>query len=193
MRPRAHPSRDRSSDRQARCLSAVPKARANASSMRLPHPEKYSPPRPFPSRSPAARLRSCKRLPASGGVKVVSNSPNSHHAARPDSAYSAYLYGITEGDRRDSNPRPSEPQSVWPCPDPSSCVAVCGLDKEKTRPPKHQFSLCVRSCPMLYCCRIAAIAATGGRHSPDVTASLCVANPYKCFGARGCNTHPAEV
>jgi hypothetical protein len=51
----------------------------------------------------------------SGGVTLVSNRLNSHHAARPDSAYPAYLCGIWEGDRRDSNPRPSEPQSADTC------------------------------------------------------------------------------
>ena len=94
MRPRAYPSRDPSSDRQARCLSAVPKARANASSVRLPPPETYLPTRALPSRAPRSRvprLHRRKQPPATGGVKVVSKCSSSHHAARPDSAISVYL------------------------------------------------------------------------------------------------------
>src|SRR5215210_9562932 len=51
--------------------------------MRLLPSEKWRPTWTLPSRSPLARLPPCKRLPAPGGVKVVSNSSNSHHAALP--------------------------------------------------------------------------------------------------------------
>src|SRR5215208_6542434 len=46
-----------------------------------------------------------------GGVKVVSNAHKTNTEAYSTPAYLAYLCGIREGDRRDSNPRPSEPQS----------------------------------------------------------------------------------
>jgi hypothetical protein len=42
---------------------------------------------------------------------VVSKGPCACTETLSFSAYSAYLWGIWEGDRRDSNPRPSEPQS----------------------------------------------------------------------------------
>src|SRR5829696_9497952 len=46
---------------------------------------------------------------------MVSETPDSNTRPRPDSADSPYLCGIREGDRRDSNPRPSEPQSADTC------------------------------------------------------------------------------
>ena len=49
------------------------------------------------------------------GAKAVSNSRSGRTEALFFSAYSAYLCGIREGDRRDSNPRPSEPQSADSC------------------------------------------------------------------------------
>jgi hypothetical protein len=102
---------------------------------------------------------------ARGGVKSGVRTARSKGRA-------SYLPCNYKGDRRGSNPRPSEPQSVWSCPDLSSCVAVCGLDKEKTRPSKHQFSFCVRSSPMLYCCRIAAtLLPLNAGYSPSVSRS----------------------
>jgi hypothetical protein len=49
------------------------------------------------------------------GAKVVSKSPGACTETLSFSAYSAYIWGIWEGDRRDSNPRPSEPQSADTC------------------------------------------------------------------------------
>ena len=40
---------------------------------------------------------------------------------------------LQEGDRRDLNPRPSEPQSVAAFPSLFWCVSVCGLFRPKTR------------------------------------------------------------
>ena len=53
----------------------------------------------------------CARHFALGGVSVVSDTPDTDTRPRPDPADSLYLCGIKEGDRRGSNPRPSEPQS----------------------------------------------------------------------------------
>jgi hypothetical protein len=42
---------------------------------------------------------------------MVSKGPGACTETLSFSAYSAYLRGMSKGDRRDSNPRPSEPQS----------------------------------------------------------------------------------
>jgi hypothetical protein len=64
---------------------------------------------------------------------------------------------VVEGDRRGSNPRPSEPQSLRACPSTSNHVPICSLGKLNTRLTQGRVTLCVRVRPSVYCCRIAAI------------------------------------
>ena len=53
--------------------------------------------------------------PYRGGARVVSTAPSTNTGASITSAFKAYLCRLQEGDRRDSNPRPSEPQSADAC------------------------------------------------------------------------------
>jgi hypothetical protein len=46
------------------------------------------------------------------GAKALSKGPGACTETLSFSADSAYIWGIWEGDRRGSNPRPSEPQSA---------------------------------------------------------------------------------
>jgi hypothetical protein len=104
------------------------------------------------------------------------------------SAESADLHRIWEGDRRGSNPRPSEPQSVSASPDTYKLVAVCGLGRGKTRHMEDRG-------PYTSASILPSIAATLlpllPRYAdiPRPTASFCASIPHRCSGAPGCNTH----
>jgi hypothetical protein len=53
------------------------------------------------------------RAPLYRGVaRAVSRAPSTNAGASITSAYPAYICRICEGDRRDSNPHPPEPQSA---------------------------------------------------------------------------------
>src|ERR1044071_9830137 len=68
-------------------------------------------PLPFATPGKVAVLPQVSRYSPRGGVRVVSKDFNTKSGVRFTPAYPAYICGIQEGDRRGSNPRPSEPQS----------------------------------------------------------------------------------
>ena len=56
--------------------------------------------------------------------------------------------GMQQGDRRDSNPRPSEPRSVRAFLRTSCCVQLCGLGKPKN---PASVGLHFLMCPGMFC------------------------------------------
>jgi hypothetical protein len=129
--------------------------------------------------SPLSLFPSPRASPASanGSVPppVLSISLDFRHAANLYSDYSADICGLHEGDRRGSNPRPSEPQSLRVHSGACYHCLVCGLGEPKTRRSQNPVPLCVRLCSSVYCCRIAA--TSGGvlcfpvRISPPLVAA----------------------
>src|ERR671917_161713 len=67
---------------------------------------------PYLSRFHFSGLHSVAWYCAPGGVRVVPTERILAAVSLVDKAYLAHLCVMREGDRRDSNPRPSEPQSA---------------------------------------------------------------------------------
>jgi hypothetical protein len=116
---------------------------------------------------------------------VVSNTLNTNTEAYSSSAYLAYLCGMWKDDRRDSNPRPSEPQSVSASPALSWHILVCGLDKPKTRPSRGQTYGCVLASIAAALLPYCAITVTG-----TVPHSTHLGSRSECFSL---NLRPRAV